>query len=101
MTLVNFFGLHTSTIIFTKPSLETTEGVKHAISIKLVLLNNQKVYRIKHETIITTCMKENIQENAVSFNVIDNSSQEYKIFKCFLVSSFCLIHILFSLENTK
>ena len=77
LKLMQFCGLHTFTIIFTK--LEITEGIKYSIRIKLVLLKYEKVWKIKHETMITTFMRENTQE--ISFSllslvpVIDNLSK--------------------------
>ena len=77
LKLMQFCGLHTFTIIFTK--LEITEGIKYSTRIKLVLLKYEKVWKIKHETMITTFMRENTQE--ISFSllslvpVIDNLSK--------------------------
>ena len=45
---------------FTK--LEITEGIKYTIRIKQVLLKYEKVWRIKHETMITTFMRESTPE---------------------------------------
>ena len=61
---MQFCGLHTFTIIFTE--LEITEGMKYSIRIKQVLLKYEKVWRIKHETMITTFMRENTQETSFS-----------------------------------
>ena len=89
LNLMQFCGLHTFTILLTK--LEITEGIKYAIRIKQVLLKYEKVWRIKHETMITTFMRENTQETSFSLlslvPVIDNLSkqlQEQKILKIFL-----------------
>ena len=64
LKLMQFCGLHTFTIIFTE--LEITEGMKYSIRIKQVLLKYEKVWRIKHETMITTFMRENTQETYFS-----------------------------------
>ena len=77
LNLMQFCGLHTFTIIFTK--LEITEDIKYTIRIKWVLLKYEKVWRIKHGTMITTFMRENTQETSFSLlslePVIDNLSK--------------------------
>ena len=77
LNLMQFCGLHTFTIIFTK--LEITEGIKYKIRIKQVLLKYEKVWGIKHETMTTTFMRENTQETSSSLlslvPVIDNLSK--------------------------
>ena len=76
LNLMQFCGLHTFTIIFTK--LEITEGLKYSIRIKQVLLKYEKVWRTKHETMITTFIRVNTQETSFSLlslvPVIDNLS---------------------------
>ena len=78
LKLMQFCGLHTFTIIFTE--LEITEGMKYSIRIKQVLLKYEKVWRIKHETMITTFMRENTQGTSFSLlslvPAIDNLSKQ-------------------------
>ena len=78
LNLMQFCGLHTFTIIFTK--LEITEGLKYSIRIKQVLLKYEKVWRTKHQTMITTFIRVNTQETSFSLlslvPVIDNLSKQ-------------------------